>query len=134
MARVSCRSVSRAPRAPTPARSPLTRLVPSLVQVLLFALALLVAAASGLNAGMGRRAAVLGACSAALRPAARASAADGKDDKKFQSCLSLCVYGETKIAKGIAQVEVVSRSEAFAKCKKKCATNKDQLLLGQPKK
>ena len=57
-----------------------------------------------------------------------------KYDKKFESCLSQCVYEQTKIAKGIAQVEVVSRSEAMASCKQKCATSKDQLLIGQPKK
>ena len=64
----------------------------------------------------------------------RAARADGKYDKKFESCLSQCVYEQTKIAKGIAQVEVVSRSEAMASCKQKCATSKDQLLIGQPKK
>ena len=84
-----------------------------------------------------RRGAVLGACAAAttLQPVARAHAAEGqKDDKKFQSCVSLCVYEQTKISKGIAQVEVISRTEAYAICKPKCATSKDQLLIGQPKK
>ena len=64
----------------------------------------------------------------------RAARADGKYDKKFESCLSQCVYEQTKIAKGIAQVEVVSRSEAMATCKSKCATSKEQLMIGQPKK
>ena len=68
---------------------------------------------------------------ATLRPA---HADGGKDDKKFQACLSQCVYEATKITKGIAQVEVMSRAEAFATCKPKCATSKDQLLIGQPKK
>ena len=115
--------------------------MPCRAQVLLV-LALLAVAGSGLRidlgrggaAGLGRRGAVLGACAATtLRPAAPARA-EGKDDKKFQSCLSTCVYEQTKITKGIAKVEVMSRTEAFAFCKPKCATSKDQLLLGQPKK
>lgn len=65
----------------------------------------------------------------------RRIAAEGtKSDKKFQECVSKCVYEETKITKGIAKVEVVSRTEAYAICKPKCATSKEQLLLGQPKK
>ena len=43
------------------------------------------------------------------------------------------VYEATKISKGIADVEVMSRAEAFAKCKPKCAKSKEQLLIGKPK-
>ena len=56
-----------------------------------------------------------------------------KYDKKFQSCLSECVYNEMKIAKGLAQVEVVSQKDAIASCKPKCAKSKEQLLTGTPK-
>ena len=101
-------------------------------------LSVLSAAVHGLHVeAPGRRSAVLGACAAAtalqLPTPARADAGK-KDDKKFQQCLSECVYETTKIAKGIAKVEVTSRTEAYALCKPKCATSKDQLLLGQPKK
>ena len=56
-----------------------------------------------------------------------------KYDKKFQSCLSQCVYEAMKISKGIAEVEVVSQKEAIATCKPKCAKSKEQLLTGTPK-
>ena len=81
-----------------------------------------------------RRAALAALPMAAALSRPRAALADSKYDKKFESCLSLCVYEQTKIAKGIAQVEVVSRSEAMATCKSKCATSKEQLMIGQPKK
>ena len=107
-------------------------------QVLLFLLlAVLSAAVHGFRVeALGRRGAVLGACAAvtALQPPAPARADGGKGDKKFQECLSNCVYEATKITKGIAKVEVMSRQDAYAMCKPKCATSKDQLLLGQPKK
>ena len=64
-----------------------------------------------------------------------AIAAQGsKYDKDFDNCLSKCIYEKTKIAKGIAQVEVVSRADAIAECRPKCATSKAQLMIGQPKK
>merc|ERR1719291_972494 len=47
-----------------------------------------------------------------------ASAAD--KGKEYNSCLSQCVYDATKIAKGIAKVEVMSREDAFEKCKLEC--------------
>ena len=53
---------------------------------------------------------------------------------QFEECLSKCVYEQTKITKGVGKVEVVSRTEAYGICKPKCATSKEQLLLGQPKK
>ena len=81
-----------------------------------------------------RRAAVGFAALAVLPHAARAGGSGNtKDDKAFQECLSKCVYEKTKITKGIAQVEVVSRTEAYAECKPKCAVNKDQLLIGKAK-
>ena len=90
-------------------------------------------APSGLST---RRAAVSAAAAAALLPgAAFAASKDGtKKDKKFEECLSQCVYTQTKITKGIGEVEVMSRKEAYGICKPQCATSKEQLLLGQPKK
>ena len=105
-------------------------------QAVLLLLACLAALAHGLqtNHALGRRA-VLGACAATVLQPARVRAAD-KNDKKFQDCLSNCVYEQTKIAKGIAKVEVVSRTEAYALCKPKCATSKEQvrpqLLISYP--
>lgn len=52
-----------------------------------------------------------------------------KEDPKFQACLSLCMYDCTK-PKGAEQR---SRSECLPECKQKCATTKQQLLLGSPK-
>jgi hypothetical protein len=52
-----------------------------------------------------------------------------KEDPKFQACLSLCMYDCTK-PKGVEQR---SRSECLPECKQKCATTKQQLLLGTPK-
>ena len=108
----------------------------SRAQVLLLLIVVIVAAASGLRIEhLGRRSAVLAACTAAsttLRPIAPARAGGGKDDKKFQECLSKCVYEQTKIAKGIAKVEVVSRTEAYAICKPQCATSKDQARASPP--
>jgi len=46
------------------------------------------------------------------------SAAD--KGKAYNDCISKCVYEQTKIAKGIAQVEVKPREEAMAECKPKC--------------
>mmetsp|Transcript_14487 Transcript_14487/g.20725 ORF Transcript_14487/g.20725 Transcript_14487/m.20725 type:complete len:142 (-) Transcript_14487:88-513(-) len=52
-----------------------------------------------------------------------------KEDPKFQACLGLCMYDCTK-AKGMEQK---SRAECLPECKQKCATTKQQLLLGSPK-
>lgn len=107
---------------------------------------------------LGRRAAVGGGIAAALLPSTRAAHADSKYSKEFETCLSKCVYEQTKITKGIGKVEVMSRTEAYGMCKPKvkrrraqercfpcadpapplvlaqCATSKEQLLIGQPKK
>uniref|UniRef100_A0A7S0GJ65 Uncharacterized protein n=1 Tax=Proboscia inermis TaxID=420281 RepID=A0A7S0GJ65_9STRA len=53
-----------------------------------------------------------------------------KKDPKYQNCLSVCVFECTK-PKGEEQK---LRSECIPECKKKCAVNKEQLLLGQPLK
>lgn len=81
---------------------------------------------------LSRRAVASGSLAALVLPSQSAHAAS-KYDKAFDDCLSKCVYEKTKITKGVGQVEVVSRADAFAECKPKCATSKDQLLTGQPK-
>ena len=72
-------------------------------------------------------AAAVGASSTLLQPP-RPAMADSKKD--FESCISKCVYEATKITKGVAQVDVMPRSEAFAMCKPKCATSKKDLTRG----
>ena len=87
-------------------------------------------------AALGRRAAValpVAVGAAFLRQSPARADDKSKYDKKFEKCISECVYEKTKIAKGIAEVEVVSRSEAMAVCKPQCAKSKEQLLLGKPK-
>jgi hypothetical protein len=51
-----------------------------------------------------------------------------KEDPAFQACLSQCMYDCTK-PKGQEQK---TRSECLPECKQKCATNKSQLLRGEP--
>ena len=74
-----------------------------------------------IGATMNRRACATAAFG--LASTALPAVADDKEKnkKKFEACLSLCVYEATKITKGIGQVEVMGRPEAFAMCKPKCA-------------
>ncbi len=104
-------------------------------------LCLLVAAATAVRVGVATPRVAAAATRRHLLPISiaatalalpRAARADGKYDKKFESCLSQCVYEQTKIAKGIAKVEVVSRTEAYAICKPQCATSKDQARASPP--
>lgn len=44
--------------------------------------------------------------------------------------LSKCVYDKTKITKGVGQVEVMGRAEAFTACKPKCAKSKSDISRG----
>jgi len=53
-----------------------------------------------------------------------------KSDPKYQGCLSACIYDCTK-PKGDEQK---SRAECIPECKQKCATSKEQLMTGSPKK
>jgi hypothetical protein len=92
---------------------------------------------SSLQIGLpGRRALVSGAAVAGLLlPSGAAWAGDEKSkyQKKFVDCVSACIYDRTKIAKGLAKVEVIPRDEAAKMCKQRCATSKEQLLSGKPK-
>mmetsp|Transcript_29611 Transcript_29611/g.68460 ORF Transcript_29611/g.68460 Transcript_29611/m.68460 type:complete len:140 (+) Transcript_29611:163-582(+) len=52
-----------------------------------------------------------------------------KRDPAFQGCVSNCLY-QCTLPKG----ELTrSRQECLPECKQKCAKNKEQLLLGEPK-
>lgn len=61
-----------------------------------------------------------------------------KTDKAFELCLSKCVFKETKpppIGSTSERLEASkTRGEIIKDCKKICATTKEQLLLGAPKK
>jgi len=52
-----------------------------------------------------------------------------KNDPKFESCLSKCIYDCTKPKVD----EQLSRSQCVPICKKQCATTDAQLLKGRPK-
>eukprot|EP00560_Eucampia_antarctica_P000462 CAMPEP_0197833002 /NCGR_PEP_ID=MMETSP1437-20131217/17229_1 /TAXON_ID=49252 ORGANISM="Eucampia antarctica, Strain CCMP1452" /NCGR_SAMPLE_ID=MMETSP1437 /ASSEMBLY_ACC=CAM_ASM_001096 /LENGTH=120 /DNA_ID=CAMNT_0043436721 /DNA_START=209 /DNA_END=571 /DNA_ORIENTATION=+ len=52
-----------------------------------------------------------------------------KEDPGYQNCISKCVYECTK-PKGDEQK---TRLECIPDCKKECATNKAQLMIGTPK-
>ena len=62
---------------------------------------------------------------------------EGKSDKAFQLCLSKCIYSSTRPPEIGASTErlenTIPRNEVIKDCKLKCATDKSQLLLGQPK-
>ncbi len=51
-----------------------------------------------------------------------------KADPAYQACLSQCIFECTK-PKGDEQK---SRAECIPECKKKCATTKEQLMIGTP--
>ena len=66
-----------------------------------------------------------------------AYAAEGKEDKKFELCISKCIFEETKpppIGSSAERLEATkSRGEIIRECRVKCAKNKEQLLIGKPK-
>ena len=58
-------------------------------------------------------------------------------DKKFETCLSKCIYQQTRpppVGSPTERLEQkLSRGEILTLCKEKCAVNKEQLLTGKPK-
>jgi hypothetical protein len=66
-----------------------------------------------------------------------AYAADGKEDKAFELCISKCIFEETKpppLGASAERLEVTKpRGEIVRECRVKCAKNKEQLLIGKPK-
>ena len=61
-----------------------------------------------------------------------------KTDKYFESCMSKCVFVETRpppVGSSNDRLEAKkSRGEILGECKRQCATTKEQLLIGSPKK
>mmetsp|Transcript_5447 Transcript_5447/g.8347 ORF Transcript_5447/g.8347 Transcript_5447/m.8347 type:complete len:189 (+) Transcript_5447:71-637(+) len=95
------------------------------------------AQSTGLN-GMVSRSQFLGAAAAAaitMTPISDALAKEvdpalkgTKQDPEYQTCISTCVYECTK-PKG---AETKLRQECIPECKAKCATTKQQLMVGTP--
>lgn len=60
-----------------------------------------------------------------------------KTDKYFESCMSKCVFAETRpppVGSSNDRLEAKkSRGEILGDCKRQCATTKEQLLIGAPK-
>jgi hypothetical protein len=65
---------------------------------------------------------------ASVRAAEDAAKKGTKDDPAYQFCLSTCMYECTK-PKG---EETKLRKECLPECKQKCATTKQQLMIGTP--
>jgi hypothetical protein len=72
------------------------------------------------SAANQRRAFLLAATAALTAGTAILPASAADKGKAYNDCISKCVYEQTKIAKGIGQVEVKPRDEAMAECKPKC--------------
>ncbi|KAJ1430098.1 hypothetical protein B484DRAFT_449048 [Ochromonadaceae sp. CCMP2298] len=63
--------------------------------------------------------------------------ADEKSTKVFELCVSKCVFNDTKpppVGSDTARLEASrGRAEIIRDCRKQCAKNKEQLMLGKPK-
>ena len=60
-----------------------------------------------------------------------------KTSKKFEGCMSTCVFDATKpapIGSGVERLVAVDQRTAIRECKKKCAKSKAQLMTGEPKR
>ena len=59
-----------------------------------------------------------------------------KTSKKFETCISTCVFDLTKpapIGSGVERLEAIDQKSAISECRKKCAKSKAQLMTGEPK-
>mmetsp|Transcript_36931 Transcript_36931/g.37581 ORF Transcript_36931/g.37581 Transcript_36931/m.37581 type:complete len:161 (-) Transcript_36931:8-490(-) len=59
-----------------------------------------------------------------------------KKEKKYETCLSKCIYQGTRtpqVGASMERLEAKSRSEVLIDCKKLCAKTKSQLLTGKIK-
>ena len=67
----------------------------------------------------------------------QASELDAKSSKKFESCLSKCIFNETRpppAGSDAGRIEIKkTRQEVITVCKQVCATEPSQLLIGKPK-
>ena len=68
--------------------------------------------------------------------AANNGAAGSKTDKGFESCVSKCIFSETRpppIGSPVERLEARGRVEVITGCRKSCAKTPEQLMLGEPK-
>ena len=59
-----------------------------------------------------------------------------KTSRKFENCVSQCVFDETKpppVGSGVDRLEATDQKTAIRICRKKCAKTKAQTMLGTPK-
>lgn len=88
---------------------------------------------------LGRRGAFAAVLLAPLLHASSIQAAelDAKSTKKFENCLSKCVFNESKpppAGSDAGRMELKkTRQEVITVCKQVCATDPSQLLIGKPK-
>jgi hypothetical protein len=91
---------------------------------------------TALSAECSRRGAFAGIAASLLLPLPAFAAKEDpalkgtKKDPGYEACLSTCMYECTK-PKGDEQK---SRKECLPECKQKCATTKEQLMIGSPLK
>lgn len=75
--------------------------------------------------------------STSFLPNALADGDGTKAEKKFELCLSKCLFDETRpppVGAGTDRIENTrSRTEIMRGCKSQCAKTKEQLMLGKPK-
>lgn len=60
-----------------------------------------------------------------------------KTDKKFELCVSKCIFSETRpppAGSTTERLEARERGGIIKECRKTCAKNKEQLMTGTPKK
>ena len=74
-------------------------------------------------------------CDAAV---ARDNSAGTKTDKGFELCVSKCTFAASRpppVGSSTERLAVtMSRGEVITMCKNKCATTKEQTMIGEPKK
>ena len=59
-----------------------------------------------------------------------------KTNKKFESCVSTCVFDLTKpapVGSGVERLAAMEQRTAISTCRKQCAKSKAQLMTGEPK-
>ena len=59
-----------------------------------------------------------------------------KTSRKFENCVSQCVFDETKpppVGSSVDRLGAVDQKTAISVCRKKCAKTKAQLMTGNPK-
>ena len=59
-----------------------------------------------------------------------------KTSRKFENCVSQCVFDETKpppVGSSVERLEAIDQKTAIGVCRKRCAKTKAQLMTGNPK-